>query len=162
MRAVLSRDNQSTPPKALLSMVGPDERRRRVGKSERGFDLKGAGYGCFDRNPAYISFPGGGRSKISGSALLVKLKLELKLFTTCTVCAGLQQVPYAQVVVSGTSQQCHTRNLQVRVTPLTTYIQSLQRVLGGLTPPRGVRDAGWWRRAVKGVRRCSVWRRSEW
>jgi hypothetical protein len=52
--------------------------------------------------------------------LILKLKLILKLFTTCTVCAGLQQVPYAPVAVSWPSQQCHTRNLQVRARPLTT------------------------------------------
>jgi hypothetical protein len=49
-----------------------------------------------------------------------KLKLKLKLFTTCTVCAGLHQTPYAPVVVSGPSQLCHTRNLQVKARPLTT------------------------------------------
>jgi hypothetical protein len=29
------------------------------------------------------------------------LKLKLKLFTICTVCAGLHQIPYAPVAVSG-------------------------------------------------------------
>jgi 8-oxo-dGTP pyrophosphatase MutT (NUDIX family) len=47
-------------------------------------------------------------------------QLKLKLFTTCTVCAGLQQLPYAPVAISGPSQQCHTGNLQVRARPLTT------------------------------------------
>jgi hypothetical protein len=46
-------------------------------------------------------------------------KLKLKLFTTCTLCAGLHQLPYAPVAVSGPSQLCHTRNLQVRARPLT-------------------------------------------
>jgi hypothetical protein len=35
------------------------------------------------------------------------MKMKMKLFTTCTVCAGLQLVPYAPVVVSRPSQQCH-------------------------------------------------------
>jgi hypothetical protein len=50
----------------------------------------------------------------------IKLKLKLKLFTTCAVCAGLHQIPYAPVDVSGLSQLCHTWNLQVRARPLTT------------------------------------------
>jgi hypothetical protein len=49
----------------------------------------------------------------------VSLKLKLKLFTTCTACAGLHQTPYAPVAVSGPSQLCHTGNLQVRARPLT-------------------------------------------
>jgi hypothetical protein len=40
-------------------------------------------------------------------APIVQLKLKLKLFTTCTVCAGLQQLQYAPVAVSGPSQLCH-------------------------------------------------------
>jgi hypothetical protein len=40
--------------------------------------------------------------------LTMKLKLKSKLFTTCTVCAGLHQKPYAPVAVSGPSQLCHT------------------------------------------------------
>jgi hypothetical protein len=36
------------------------------------------------------------------------LKLKLKLFTTCAVCAGLQLVPHAPVAVSEPSQQCHS------------------------------------------------------
>jgi hypothetical protein len=35
-------------------MVGTDERRGWVGKSNWGSDLKGAGYGCFNRNPPYM------------------------------------------------------------------------------------------------------------
>jgi hypothetical protein len=38
-------------------MVGTDERRGSVGKSYRGSDLKGAGYGRFNRNPPYMVFP---------------------------------------------------------------------------------------------------------
>jgi hypothetical protein len=34
--------------------------------------------------------------------------LNLKLFTTCTVCTGLQHVPYAPVAISAPSQQCHS------------------------------------------------------
>jgi hypothetical protein len=45
---------------------------------------------------------------------------KLKLFTTCTVCAGLHEIPYAPVVVYGPSQLCHTGNLQVRARPITT------------------------------------------
>jgi hypothetical protein len=47
-------------------------------------------------------------------------KLKLKLFTTRTVCAGLEQLPYAPVDVFGPSQLCLIGNLQVRVRPLTT------------------------------------------
>jgi hypothetical protein len=46
-------DNPSTPPKSLLSMVGTDEGRGWVGKSDRGSDLKDAGYGSFKQNPPY-------------------------------------------------------------------------------------------------------------
>jgi hypothetical protein len=60
------------------------------------------------------------RMGVEGYGGFIKLKLRLKLFTTCTVCAGLQQVPYAPVAVSGPSQQCHTGNLQVGARPLTT------------------------------------------
>jgi transposase InsO family protein len=48
------------------------------------------------------------------------MQLKLKLFTTCTVCADLQQVPYAPVAVSRPSQLCNTGNLQVWARPLTT------------------------------------------
>ena len=65
----------------------------------------------------------------------MQLKLKLKLFTTCTVCAGLQQIPYAPIAVSGPSQLCHTWNLQVGARPLTTYIQPLQGCSGFLLPP---------------------------
>jgi hypothetical protein len=61
--------------------------------------------------------------------------LKLKLFTTCTVCAGLHQIPYAPVAVSGPSQLCHTGNLQVRARPLTTLIQPLQGFSGVVLPP---------------------------
>jgi hypothetical protein len=47
----------------------------------------------------------------------------------------LRQKPYAPVVVSGPSQLCHIGNLQVRVRPLTTYIQPLQGRSGFLLPP---------------------------
>jgi hypothetical protein len=47
-------------------------------------------------------------------------KLKLKLFTTCTVCAGLQHLPYAPVAVYGSSQLCHIGNSQVMARPLTT------------------------------------------
>jgi hypothetical protein len=38
-------------------MVGTDERRGWVGKSDRGSDLKGAGYGSFSQNLPYMFFP---------------------------------------------------------------------------------------------------------
>jgi hypothetical protein len=38
-------------------MVGADERRGWVRKADRGSDLKGAGYGRFNRNPPYAVFP---------------------------------------------------------------------------------------------------------
>jgi hypothetical protein len=90
---------------------------------------------------------------------LLKLKLKLKLFTTCTVCAGLHQIPYAPVAVSGPSQLCHTWNLQVKARPLTTYIQPLQGCSGVLLPPGELCKMRRGRRAFKGVRRSSVLRR---
>jgi hypothetical protein len=41
------------------------------------------------------------KSKAHGTSIVMKTKL--KLFTTCTVCAGLQELPYAPVAVSGPS-----------------------------------------------------------
>jgi hypothetical protein len=92
---------------------------------------------------------------------LHQLKLKMKLFTTCTVRAGLTQIPYAPVVVSRPSQLCHTWNLQVMARPLITYIQPLQGCSGILLPPRGVWGAGQWQRALRSMRRCIVWRRGE-
>jgi hypothetical protein len=49
---------------------------------------------------------------------MLKLKLKLKSFTICTVCAGLHQIiPYAPAAVYGPSQLCHTGNLQFKARP---------------------------------------------
>jgi hypothetical protein len=45
------------PPKALLSMVGTDEGSGWVGNSDRGSDLKGAGYGIFSETLRTWFFP---------------------------------------------------------------------------------------------------------
>jgi hypothetical protein len=58
----------------------------------------------------------------------IEIKIEI-VFKKCTVC-GIHQIPYAPVAVSGPSQLCHTRNIQVRARPLTTYIQPLQGCSG--------------------------------
>jgi hypothetical protein len=66
MRAMCFRDNPSTPHEALLSMVGTDERRDWVEKQDRGSDLKGARYGCFNQAPPSMhGFSGRIRTKIS-------------------------------------------------------------------------------------------------
>jgi hypothetical protein len=61
------------------------------------------------------------RMRATGEEEAYPIEIELlKLFTICTVCAGLQQLQYAPVVVSRPSQQCHVGNPQVRARPLTT------------------------------------------
>jgi hypothetical protein len=85
----------------------------------------GAGEGC-DRAAV------GGTE---GGCVVEGGQLKLKLFTTCTICAGLQHVLYAPVAISRPSQLCHSRNLQVWARPLTAWIRPLQRVLGVYSPP---------------------------
>jgi hypothetical protein len=46
-------------------MVGTDEGRGWVGKSNRGSDLKGAGYGLFNRNTPYMIFPAAADLKLA-------------------------------------------------------------------------------------------------
>jgi hypothetical protein len=76
-------------------------------------------------------------SLLFGSTMVFTL-LKLNFFTTCTVCAGLHQIPYVPVAVFGPSQLCHTGNLQVMARPLTTLIQPLPGFSGLYSPPGSV------------------------
>jgi hypothetical protein len=66
-------------------MVGTDERRGWVRKTNRGSNLKGAGYGRFNRSPPYMSIPAAAdqesatpdRAAPLASAVLLAIGVEL-------------------------------------------------------------------------------------
>jgi hypothetical protein len=119
------RVNPSIPPEALQLMVGTDERRGWVGKSDRGSDLKGAGYGRFNRNPPYIFLPAAANAKSAtpyraapfAAAVLLAFGVELQpLRWVCLTSRALVDVEGAPFL--GVAFRLSSATSNTRVPPL--------------------------------------------
>jgi hypothetical protein len=67
----------------------------------------------------------------------IEMKLKLKLFTTCTVCAGFTPKAVCAGCCLWALPTMPYMELTSQARPLTTYIQPLQGCSGVLLPPPG-------------------------
>jgi hypothetical protein len=140
IRAVCCRDNPSTPPAALLWMVGTDTRRGWVGKSDRGSNLKGAGYVCFTR-PLYMFFPAAADLKSVpldrvvplAAAVLIAASIELNPPRWICFTSGAL-VDVERALFHGAASRLPAASSNARVPPLIRLYPPRQKIFQAHRP----------------------------
>jgi hypothetical protein len=135
------RDNPSTAYEALLSMMGIDERRGWVGKSDRGSDPEGAGYGRFDQNPPCMGIPTAADLisappyRAASLAVAILFADGVELHPPRWVCSTSKApVDGERAPARGVASQLSAANSNTRVSPLIRPHPPRQFFFTGTTP----------------------------